>query len=448
MHTRSLSTRLLASVSILLLLFFGLTIFALDSVFSDASLTWMRTRLEAQVDGLISACDEHPGNKLLPGEPLAEARFEHPGSGLYGQIARSDGEVLWRSPSLTGLALDMRGKVARGKRVFRQIKLANGAEILMLSLSFDWEFKNRRTHEFVFTVAQDLEPFNAELTRFQRNLFIWFGGLMILLLGALALLFRWVLKPVRQVEREIEAIEAGNAAELGSGYPRELVGITTNMNALLRSERERLARYRNTLGNLAHSLKTPLAVARSLATTRQLQDQITRMDDIVSYQLKRAAMSGGTGLGSAPIEVKGVIDALRATLLKVYADKQLTLQVEVDPAARFIGDQGDFMEIAGNLIDNACKFCRSQVLVTAQPLVTPGTRREGLLLVIEDDGFGIAVEQRENVLKRGARLDERVSGQGIGLSVVHEVAQLSGGSVVIDTSSLGGAKITVRLPAP
>jgi two-component system, OmpR family, sensor histidine kinase PhoQ len=271
---------------------------------------------------------------------------------------------------------------------------------------------------------------------------------MLLLLAALAVLFRWALKPVRQVEHEIEEIEAGRSTELMGIYPRELAGITANMNALLRSDRERLARYRNTLGNLAHSLKTPLAVARSLATTTQLQEQITRMDEIVGYQLKRAAMSGGTGLGSAPIEVSGVIEALHATLQKVYADKRVDMQLRIDPASRYSGDQGDLLEIAGNLLDNAYKWCRTQVRVTAVPLVTPGIRREGLLLSVEDDGPGIAIDQREHVLKRGARLDERVSGQGIGLSVVQEVAQLSGGSVEIDTSSLGGAKITVRLPAP
>jgi two-component system sensor histidine kinase PhoQ len=191
-----------------------------------------------------------------------------------------------------------------------------------------------------------------------------------------------------------------------------------------------------------------LAVARSLAVTTQLQEQITRMDEIVSYQLKRAAMSGGSGLGHAPIEVAGVIEPLCATLLKVYADKGPRIEMQLDHSARYIGDQGDLMEIAGNLLDNACKWCRTQVKLTAATLVTPGTRREGLLLIVEDDGPGIANEQRDHVLKRGARLDERVSGQGIGLSVVQEVAQLSGGSVEIDTSSLGGAKITVRLPAP
>jgi two-component system sensor histidine kinase PhoQ len=297
-------------------------------------------------------------------------------------------------------------------------------------------------------VAEDLEPYRTELKSIREQLVGWFIGLMALLLAALAILFRWVLRPVRQVEREIEAIEAGESSELSGNYPRELVGITVNMNALLRSDRERLLRYRNTLGNLAHSLKTPLAVARALATTPQLQEQITRMDEIVGYQLKRAAMSGGTGLGSAPIEVAGVFESLRVTLQKVYADKPIDIKLQVDANARYIGDQGDLLEITGNILDNACKWCRTQVLLSAAPLVTPGTRREGLILIIEDDGPGIAVGKREHVLKRGARLDERVSGQGIGLSVVQEVAQLNGGSVDIDTSSLGGAKITVRLPAP
>ncbi|HTE40980.1 MAG TPA: ATP-binding protein, partial [Steroidobacteraceae bacterium] len=288
----------------------------------------------------------------------------------------------------------------------------------------------------------------VQLQRFRQQLIGGFSALMVFLLGALAILFRWVLKPVRQVEHEIGEIEAGRAQEFGGRYPRELVGITANMNALIQSERERLARYRNTLGNLAHSLKTPLAVARSLAETPALQEQITRMDDIVRYQLKRASMSGGTGLGSAPIEVKPVLEALRATLLKVYADKNLDLSVDASDAARFNGDQGDLMEIAGNLLDNACKFSKRQVKISATPLVSPTTRREGLLLIVEDDGPGIALEQREHVLKRGARLDERVSGQGIGLSVVQELAQLSGGGVEIDASTLAGAKITVRLPAP
>lgn len=448
MGTRSLSTRLLASVSVLLVLFFGVAIVVLDGVYRQISDNALRTRLDQHVSILISASDEETNGRLLPGDSLREVRFANLGSGLYGQIERDDGEVMWQSASLTGTGLKLDIKLPPGKRQLRTMQLSNGSEVLAFSVGLEWEFPRRKVRKFVYTVAEDQAPYRAELRRYREQLIGGFGGLMVLLLVALAVLFRWVLKPVRLIEHEMEEIEAGRSPELNGRYPRELVGITSNLNALLRNDRERLARYRNTLGNLAHSLKTPLAVVRSLANTPQLQEQVTRMDDIVSYQLKRAAMSGGTGLGSAPIEVKPVLDALRSTLLKVYADKQLDIQLEIDAAARFIGDQGDLMEISGNLLDNACKWCRSKVKFTCTPLTTPGSRREGLIIVVEDDGPGIAPEQREIVLRRGARLDERVSGQGIGLSVVQEIAQLSGGGVDIDASSWGGSKITVRLPAP
>jgi two-component system sensor histidine kinase PhoQ len=448
MTPRSLSTRLLVAAGVLLLVFFGVTIAALDVVYRELAESFMRTRLELRVSNLISASDEQPGGVLVPGEMLREPRLANVGSGLYALIQRDAGEVTWFSHSLTDTRLQLYTSVAPGKSETRFMQLPNGSDVQVLSVGLEWEFPNREVHRFVYTVAEDLAPYRAELQSIRERLFMWFAGLMVLLLIALAFIFGWVLKPIRRVEREILDIEAGRAAELSGGYPRELAGITTNMNTLLKNERDRLARYRNTLGNLAHSLKTPLAVLRSSATTPQLQEQVTRMDEIVSYQLKRAAMSGGTGLGSAPIEVKSVIEALRDALLKVYADKGVAIRCDVDPHARFIGDRGDLMEIAGNLLDNACKFCRKQVSIVAKPLVTPRTRREGLLLIVEDDGAGIAAEQRAHVLKRGARLDERVSGQGIGLSVVQELAELSGGGVEIDASSLGGAKITVRLPAP
>lgn len=447
MRTRSLSTRLLGSVGVVLLLFFGVTILVLDKVYADLSDNTIRTRLDLQVSVLISASDEQAGNKLIPGESLSQARFAHLGSGLFGQIDRDDGDVMWRSESLTGTDLNLAGKLKPGQRQTRFFRLRTGAEVQALSVGLEWEFPRHKTRRFTYTVAEDLAPYRADQQSFREQLIGWFSGLMLVLLAALAILFRWVLGPVRKVEREIEAIESGELGELGGGYPRELAGITTNMNTLLRTERERLQRYRNTLGNLAHSLKTPLAVVRSLASNPQLQEQITRMDEIVSYQLKRAAMSGGTGLGTAPIEVADVIEALRDTLRKVYYEKKIDMRLRIDSSARYVGDRGDLLEIAGNIFENACKWCRSTVQVTAQPLNESGRRRAGLLLVVEDDGPGIAPTEREHVLKRGARLDERVSGQGIGLSVVQELAQLSGGNVEIGASALGGAQITVRLPA-
>lgn len=457
MQVRSLSTRLLASVSVLLVVFFGLTIVALDLVFRDISERAILDRLEVQVLALLSVSEESMRGGLEPAPQLAESRYNSPGSGLYGEIRRTDDSATWRSNSMVGTGLDFGAVLVPGQRRFGVLPLANGSEVLALSLGIAWEFPNGSTRNFVYSVAENLDPYYAQLNRLRGQMFGWFTGLMLLLLAAFALVFRWVLSPVRRVAREIEAIELGDLSELGTGYPRELVGVTTNMNALLRSERERLARYRNTLGNLAHSLKTPLAVMRNVLggealrdapVARQLDEQVSRMDDIVRYQLKRAAASGGTGLGQAPVDVQQTLESLRGALAKVYADRGLDLRLRVEPGCRFIGDQGDLTEIAGNLLDNACKWARRTVSLTAAPLQRPGARHAGLLLVIEDDGPGIAPDARARVLERGARLDERVSGQGIGLSVVRELAEVSGGSVTIDESALGGARVEVQLPAP
>ena len=453
MQPRSLSTRLLASVSVLLILFFGLTILALDVIFRDLSERAIRDRLEVQVLALLSASEEDVSGGLRP-QQLAEARFDNPGSGLYGEILRSDGYPSWRSNSLTGTGLEFPAQLKTGERRFGELRRGDGSPVLAFSMGIDWQFSSGELRPFIYSVAEDLEPYYAQLNRFRGTLFGWFGVLMLVLLGALAILLRRLLAPLRRVEHDIEAIEAGQMSELGGGYPRELLGITTNLNALLRSERERLARYRNTLGNLAHSFKTPLAVmrnllgstARDLPVATQLDEQVGRMDDIVKYQLKRAAASGGTGLGTAPVDVLDVLKSLRAALLKVYAERGIECDLIVSDGCTFVGDREDLTEIAGNLLDNAFKFCRRTVRLSAQPITDAAARRDGLRLVVEDDGPGIPMEERTRVLERGARLDERVSGQGIGLSVVRELVELNGGSIHIETSTFGGARIEVRLP--
>jgi two-component system sensor histidine kinase PhoQ len=452
MQPRSLSTRLLVSVSILLILFFGVTILALDFVFQDLSRRAIQNRLEVQVIALLSASEEDASGGLRA-DNLAEPRFDNPGSGLYGEIVRGDGLPSWRSKSLTGTGIVF-PYVATGERRFGELQAADGSTVLSLSMGIEWQFRNGVLRPFVYHVAESLDPYYAQLNRLRGSLFGWFGALMAMLLGAFAVLLRRLLAPLRRVEQEIEAIEAGDLTELGGGYPRELLGITTNLNALLRSERERLARYRNTLGNLAHSFKTPLAVMRNLLSTqqgrelpvvRQLDEQVQRMDDIVKYQLRRAAASGGTGLGTAPVNVREVLEGLRSALLKVYAERGLKCELTVGQGCAFNGDREDLTEIAGNLLDNAFKWAGTTVRVTADRIVSPSARRDGMRLVIEDDGPGIPVDARAKVLERGARLDERVAGQGIGLSVVRELVELNGGTIDIDESALGGARIEVKI---
>jgi two-component system sensor histidine kinase PhoQ len=274
---------------------------------------------------------------------------------------------------------------------------------------------------------------------------------MLLLLVTLTGLLRWVLAPARRMEREIHEVEEGRSEKLGGGYPRELSGVAANLNTLLVGERKRVARYRDTLGNLAHSLKTPLAVMRtalpSQSTTPEsvLGREIDRMSGIIEHQLKRAAASGGALLGQAPVDVTPIATELRLALLKVYARKDLSIELSVSATAQFIGDRGDLTEVLGNLLDNACKWCKSHVRLTVDTDATASVR-ERLSVVVEDDGPGVSEDDRARIGRRGVRTDENMPGHGIGLAMVQDTVEMYGGDVVIGTSSLGGARFALRLP--
>jgi two-component system, OmpR family, sensor histidine kinase PhoQ len=450
---RSLSARLLASVSVLLIVFFALTVGALDLVFSHLTERALLDRLDVQLLALISASDETHDDRLEPGVQLAEARFANLASGLYGEIVGADGVRSWRSNSLTGTGLEFGPPLAPGARRVATLRLADGTAVRALSLGVDWEFADGSSRSFTYSVAESLAPYVAQLGRFRRQLTGWFTALALTLLVALWALLRWVLTPLRRIEREIEDIEAGRRRGLGDGYPRELSGVKENLNALLVNERERVERYRRSLGNLAHSLKTPLAVTRALLeeqaagawpNRREVDAQIGRMDDIVKHHLRHAAASGGSGLGDTPLDVAEVLTPIVAALDKVYAGRGVRCRLEVEPGASYVGDRGDLTEIAGNLLDNAYKWCRREVAISARSL-EPRSRRRGLEIRVEDDGPGIPDADRDRVLERGTRLDERVGGQGIGLAVVRELAELNRGSVVIETAPQGGTRVVVTL---
>ncbi len=449
----SLSGRLLASVSLLLILFFGVTIAALDAVFRDLSQRSIGELLDAQLVALLAACEPDDHGNVQPAGALAEARLRQPGSGLYAQIRTRDGKLIWRSPSLLGGQVDFGGPVAPGARRLEQRSLDVNLRSMVLTSSINWEIAPGANREFIFNVATSLAPYEAQLARFRSQMLGWFLGLLVLLLGSLALLLRWALRPLRQIEMEIGEVEAGSRTSLSGSQPRELTGLAANMNALLKSERQRVERYRNTLGNLAHSLKTPLAVMRSALAGQPAIDrrheivdqQIDRMNAIVQHQLKRAAASGGAVVGQSAVEVAPLLVELRAALSKVYPHRDLLIEISAPEGAAFAGDRGDLFELLGNLLDNACKWCRSRVRVTATRLSTADVRTR-LRITVEDDGAGIAIADRERILERGARADEQVEGQGLGLAMVREIVDLYDGTLEIGNSTLSGALVTVCLP--
>lgn len=442
----SLSRRLLIAVSVPLALFFGVMMLVLDGGFRALSERSLQELLDAQMVSLIAAADPQPSGGYAPPPQALEPRLATPHSGVYAQIRSAAHE--WRSPSTVGLESDFGPLLKLGQR---NLSYANfGHErVAIESRAIQFEDSDEASGTFTFSVAVSLSPYEEQLWQFRRELLGWFIGAMLVLLVTLAALLRWVLGPLRRMEREIHAVEEGRTEKLSSGYPRELAGVAGNLNALLQGERKRIARYRDTLGNLAHSLKTPLAVMRSSlpdgSGAEPLAGEIQRMTGIIEHQLRRAAASGGALLGAAPVELAQVAGELRGALLKVYARKDLSIELAIAPGAAFIGDRGDLTEILGNLLDNACKWCRSRVLLSGA-LETAAAGRARLRVSVEDDGPGIAERDRPRVLERGVRADEEVPGHGIGLAMVTESVELYGGTLAIETSSLGGARLVLRLP--
>ncbi|NNL55273.1 MAG: GHKL domain-containing protein [Woeseia sp.] len=446
----SLSTRLLVSVGVLLLVFFSTTIVVLDIAFRDASEQAQRDILDSQLMSLLAAANpDETGNLAMPPD-LPEPRFSTPGSGLYAEIRDADKEPVWRSRSALGLRLPRLAAGPPGEARVARLALEDGAPVMTLTMRVNWEFPDNTLRPYTFHLTESLDSFNAQIAAYRRQLFGWFSALALLMLFAIALVMRSLLRPLRQIENEIGDIEAGERKTLSEEYPAELHGVARNMNLLIGSERGRSERYRQTLDNLAHSLKTPLAAMRSVLdekseidTDKRFSEQINRMDDIVRYQLRKPAQLVTGGLGLPQVEMRQELQRLCDGFVKVYRDKTLQFDFNIAEDAKFRGDRGDFMEVAGNLLDNACKWCKLKVVIGIETAKQHG--REGIRLVVEDDGGGIPAEQAERLLERGTRLDESAPGHGIGLSVVRDIAAGYGGTVDVSDSRLGGACFAVTL---
>jgi two-component system sensor histidine kinase PhoQ len=442
----SLSTRLLVITAVMLVAAFGVTIVVLDLVLRRSAEEALVDQLETQVTALIGAVEpDESGNFMIP-QRLLDPRLGNPGSGLYAEILDASGLPLWRSPSAVGVDLATGATLNAGQRTLTRRKLADGTRALLLGVAINWELGPTATPAFQVFTAADLAASERQLGEFRRQLLGWFSGVMFVLLAALWLAIRFGLQPLRRMSGEIAEIEKGGRDALSEEYPRELEGVGRGFNTLLRSERQRMERYRTTMDDLAHSLKTPLAVVRTEVEAGQpdratLQAQVDRMQSVIDYQLKRAAAMGPRSLASRPVALAPILTELKASLRKIHRDKSVDCDLQVQEGSSYPAEQGDLYEILGNLLDNAWKWCQSRIVVTVQA-------GEGLSVLVADDGPGIPEDQTEAVLDRGIRADQRgdVPGQGIGLAVVREIVGLYGGKVRIGRSSLGGAEITVHLP--
>ena len=445
---RSLRARVVLWVSVALVVLFAVTGVVLDVAFRNSLDQARHELLEVQVFGLIALADDSSGDLQLPTEDM-DSQLLVANSGVFGAVYSDDGRAVWQSLSLIGRDFPIDYLAVAGDQRFERLEVPGFPPLEAFIKGFTWEFPDGRTADYAFAIALSLEPYDEQQAAFRRILIGWFLGITLTMLVVLSGLLTFVLLPLKRLERQVREVEAGERVKLTGRYPSEIVGLADNLNTLIDTERRRLARYRNTLDDLAHSLKTPLAAMRTLLAEQRakaaepaqeaLNRELERMDQRVSYQLRRARATGATGLGTEPVVVAPIVEDLKQTLDKVYREKRVTCDVDVAPTAVFRGDPGDLTEILGNLLDNGYKYCKRRVRVTAHS--TP----ERLVIAVGDDGRGMTAEEAATLFQRGKRADESVPGQGIGLAVVRETVELYRGTLDVGRSELGGAELRVEL---
>jgi two-component system sensor histidine kinase PhoQ len=452
MKLQSLRARLLLWVSVALVALFAITIVVLFAIYQRGIELELRDELQVQLLGLIAAAEESDDEELgVPDDAGLDRRMTLPDSGLYGAIWDADGVSIWRSNSWAGRDWFVDHFPAPGERIYLNVDEADLPPLETLLMGIRWDFHDGSSLPYTFGVGVARAPYALREGTFLRNLIGWFAAITVTMLIVLTIVLRFALRPLRQLVGQVAEVETGGRQAVDEPLSHELTGLARNLNLLIDSERRRTVRYRNTLDDLAHSLKTPLAAIRALlserssdndALARALDLEVGRMDQRIGYQLRRARASGSTGLGLAPVALAPIVNDIVSTLDKVYRDKQVSCELELDPLATYQADAGDLSEIVGNLLDNAYKYCARRVLFELRDF------SDRIEIVTHDDGPGLPVAMQEAVIERGARADESVPGQGIGLAVVAETAELYRGRLRFGVSELGGTAVTVVLPRP
>jgi len=431
-----LSLRLRQGIVSLVLLLFLLpgSFFAIEQAFYTQLLSSTEQKLEVHMYSILAevqAKGEQVGlsNNLLPPD------FYRPDSGLTAFIT-SENNLLWQSDSSINLQFEP---------PMHQILPATHEFVLMEQhqkkfwvLSFAVLFDlGDATLPITIHVVQDDALMQEPLQSFRNTLRQWFLGKAAVLVLLSLLAYYWTTRPLSLLDREINKLEQGEQQQLQGQYPEELQKIKEDLNLLLASQNRQKQRYRHHLSDLAHALKTPIAVLKTskLSEQPELREQLDRITAMIEHQLKRAA-SSGQDIWQKQITVRPLMDKLEAALAKIYRNKGLTIELQCLPNTSFKGDETDFMEILGNLMDNACKACHHKVKVTA--FGNP------LQLDVEDDGPGIPEHKMSELFQRGTRLDTYQEGHGVGLSIVSELVKSYSGEMQISRSPLGGARFVIR----
>ena len=441
----SLRFRLLILVVTLLVISLGMVGFALDAAFQKSNEAGLQARMESLVYLVLAATEVDAGGALQVDDDPGDPRLGQPGSSIYA-VVDQDGQR-WSSPSSLGTDLPGLGAVEPGASVFSTPLEERRFYILQYGVS--WELADGSMRPLTVSILVRPREIRQANNAFRLGLWRSLGATALVLVIAQLVILMLGLRPLRRITQDISAVERGELDRLEGNYATELEPLKRNVNRLLDTEKANQSRYRNALDSLAHSLKTPLSVIRSSlpADTGDksdvVQNAVSDMQRLIATRLQRAAVTTRSTIAQA-VDVRHQVERLVQSLERVYSQELINIECIIDPGLAFYGEQRDLLELTGNLLDNACKYGDGQVRLTAQA-IDSANPRAGLKLEVEDNGPGIAEQERAQLLKRGVRGDERVDGHGLGLAIVLEIVSAYNGDISIGASDLGGARLSVSL---
>lgn len=451
---KSLRRRILVATFGSLIFFLLLAGIALDKAFQRVIRSNIEDKLQNLAFSLLTSTHLDAEGKVVVPQNRLQSELTVPESGLIALIVDRKGEIMWRSPSSLGENLPLFSPIAPGVSDFLHNKYMPKLPFIY-SFGSVWGNGDVYDRYLTFVVVQYKDTYYHQIKDYRETIVQWLGGGSILILLIHMIIILLSLRPLKRVVKEIDAIEDGSSEHIQGNYPSELSLLTNRINLFIHNEREQLTRYRHGLDDLAHSLKTPLAVIRGMEhaealnqhETRLLQEQVGRMSDIIDYQLKRAANVGRHTLGADHTPLCPIIEKTFASLDKVYADKHIQPRIICEEGLIFPGDKDDLYEIVGNISDNAYKWAKSVVHISCK--IKPANQKDEcayLIFTVGDDGPGFSLASQQQITERGVRADEEVPGQGIGLAVVQNIVRSYKGELRTGKSAFGGALIELSFP--
>lgn len=426
----------------------------LSSIFRQSVERSFDARLEVLLGSLIATTDVDDHGEITRTRDLNESRFDFAYSGWYWQIAPMAERLATRSRSLFDQSIDLtQAKDATqdfaGTRFF-DAPGPDGQSLRVIERRVQLPGYDVRVS---FAVAGDKGEMEDDIRSFNGTVFFAMAALGFGILVALLIQVRFGLRPLERVRHALTQIRSGKATKLDGSFPTEIAPLADEINSLLEGNREVLERARTHVGNLAHALKTPLSVLTNEARTHpgEFGDHVGRaavnMREQIDHHLARARMAASANVFGAHTPVAHALARLGRALERIYAEGGIKITINCPDDLGFRGEAQDLEEMAGNLLDNACKWASSRVVLNATRLAEPRRGRPAFSITVEDDGPGVPEESRKAALKRGGRLDESKPGSGLGLSIVTEIAELYGGELTLVDSSMGGLRAELTLPA-